>query len=280
MALAKVALILLRAPLVAFAWATLCELVLAGAFLLIAYSLKGQSIWQWKCSVSVMRVLLKDSWPLIPAGISVMIAMRVDQVMIGQMLNDKDVGLYSAAVKLSELWYFIPTAIAASTYPSLVDAKNRSEELYYGRLQRLYNVLVTLAIVVAVVMTFLSGPIVRLLYGPAYAGSGGALRILIWSGIPVCFGCGWSNWMILENRMKALFTFQAIGAAVNLLLNLLLIPRFGITGSAVATLISYWLWITILSAIVKSQHRTLAMFGRAVISFTAFLRMRPRESSS
>ena len=165
-----------------------------------------------------------------------MIAMRVDQVIIGQMLNDKEVGLYSAAVKLSELWYFIPIAIAASTYPALVEAKHRSEELYYGRLQKLYNFLVTLAIAVAIVMTFLSGPVVRLLYGPAYAASGGALRILIWSGLPVCFGCAWSNWMILENRMKTLFVFQAIGAVVNLMLNFLLIPRLGITGSALAHL--------------------------------------------
>jgi PST family polysaccharide transporter len=280
MALAKVVLILIRAPLVAFAWAGLCELALAGAFLLIAYNLKDQSIWRWKCDLSVMRALLKDSWPLIPAGISVMIAMRVDQVMIGQMLNDREVGLYSVAVKVSELWYFIPIAIAASTYPALVEAKNRSEELYYGRLQKLYNLLVTLAIAVAVVMSFLSGPLVRLLYGQAYAASDGALRILIWSGVPVCFGCAWSNWMILENRMKTLFLFQMIGAVVNLTLNLLLIPRFGIRGSALATLISYWVWITILSAIVKSQHRTLAMFGRAVISFTSFLRIRPTASGS
>jgi len=280
MALAKVVLILIRAPLVAFAWAGLCELALAAVFLLIAYSLKDQSVWDWTCDLSVMLALLKNSWPLIPAGISVMIAMRVDQVIIGQMLSDRDVGLYSAAVKLSELWYFIPIAIAASTYPSLVEAKHKSEELYYGRLQKLYNFLVTLAIVVAVAMTFLSGPIVRLLYGPAYMASGGALRILIWSGIPVCFGCAWSNWMILENRMKTLFAFQAIGAVVNLALNILLIPRFGITGSALATLISYWVWITVLSAIVTSQHRTLAMFGKAVISFTAFLRMRPTASGS
>ena len=277
-ALAKVVLILIRAPLVAFAWAALCELALAAAFLLIAYTLKDQSVLKWKCDISVMLGLLKNSWPLIPAGISVMIAMRVDQVIIGQMLNDRDVGLYSAAVRLSELWYFIPVAIAASTYPSLVDAKNRSEEIYYARLQKLYNFLVTLAIAVAAGMTFLSGPIVRLLYGPAYAGSGGPLRILIWSGIPVCFGCAWSNWMILENRMKTMFVFQLIGAAVNLGLNFLLIPRLGITGSALATLISYWVWITILSAIVKSQHRTLAMFGKAIISFTGFLRTGPTES--
>jgi len=96
--------------------------------------------------------------------------------------------------------------------------------------------LVTLGIVVALAMTFLSGPIVHLMYGPAYATSAGALRILIWSGIPVCFGVAWANWMILEGRAKMLFYFQLSGAIVNIILNLILIPRLGIAGSALATL--------------------------------------------
>ena len=139
MAIAKVVLIMIGAQLVAFAWAGFLELVLAAAFILIAYGLNHQSIWKWKCNLHGMCTLLSHSWPLVLTGISVMISMRVDQVLIGQMLNDRQVGLYSGAVKLGELWYFIPVSIAASTYPSLVDAKNRSEELYYGRLQKLYD---------------------------------------------------------------------------------------------------------------------------------------------
>ena len=110
-------------------------------------------------------------------GISVMISMRVDQVLIGQMLNDRHVGLYSGLSSSASFGTSYPLNCRL-TYPSLVDAKNRSEELYYGRLQKLYDVLVTLALVVAVVMTFLSGPIVHLLYGAAYARSSEPLRIL------------------------------------------------------------------------------------------------------
>ena len=272
MALAKVVLILIRAPVVAFAWASFFELVLAAVFILIAYTLRHQSISKWKSSFHEMRNLLKDSWPLVFNGVAVMISMRLDQVLIGQMLNDKEVGLYSAGVRLSELWYFIPVSIAASTYPALVESKKRDESLYYRRLQQVYDMLVTLGIVVAIAMTFLAGPIVHLMYGPAYAASAGILRILIWAGIPVCFGVAWSNWTILEGRAKTLFFLQATGAIVNIILNIVLIPRFGILGSAFATLTSYWLVITILAALVKPQRKGLVMLGKAMISFPTLFR--------
>jgi polysaccharide transporter, PST family len=271
MALAKVVLILIGAPLVAFAWAGFLEVVLAAAFILIAYHLNHLKISKWTYSIQDMRALLLESWPLILSGISIMISNRVDQVLIGQLLDDKEVGLYSAAVRVSEVWYFVPLALAASTYPALVESKKHGEELYQRRLQHLYDTLVTLGILVAVVMSFLSRPIIYLLYGPAFASSSSVLSILIWYGIAVSFSCPWCNWMILENRAKILFYFQLTGAIVNLLLNLILIPRLGIVGSALATLLSGWFVITVLAALVRPERVGLVMFGRALISFPSLL---------
>jgi polysaccharide transporter, PST family len=272
MAIAKVILVLLKASLIAFAVTGAAEGLLTVIFLCIAYRLHRQNMFEWRVSANVMAELFKESWPLLLSGISVTIAMRVDQVMIGQYLNDREVGLYSAAVKFSEIWYFIPVTIASSTYPALIESKKRDEALYYRRLQQLYDTLVTLGIVVALAMTILSGPIVHLFYGRAYEGSSGVLRILIWSGIPVCFGSAWSNWMLLENRAKLMFYLQLTGAIANILLNIILIPRLGIVGSALATLISYWIGITIVAAILKPLRRGLVMLGKAMISFPTLLR--------
>ena len=140
--------------------------------------------------------------------------------------------------------------------------------------------LVSLGIVVAIVTTFLAGPLVRLMYGPAYAASSAPLRILIWSGVAVSFGCAWSNWMILEGRAKMLFYFQLTGAIVNILLNLILIPRLGIIGSALATLISYWIVITIVAAVVATQRRGLVMLGKSIISFPTLIRAVTMKNSS
>ena len=267
MALLKVVLILSKAPLLAFAWAALGEVALGCLLLLVMYRARRLTVGNWRFSTNLMRRILADSWPLVLSGISIMIAMRVDQVLIGQMLNDKQVGIYSAATRVSEIWYFIPVGIAGSAFPLLVAGKKQDEKLYYTRLQKLYNVLTMLSVSIALLMTFLSGPVVHLLYGSTYAASSGVLSILIWSGVPMSIGCAWSNWMLLENRTKMMFTFQVIGAMINLIMNLILIPRFGILGSAYATLISYWSWVVVLCPMVKSQHKALAMIVRSLFPF-------------
>ena len=129
-------------------------------------------------------------------------------------------------------------------------------------------------------MTFLSGPAMELLYGKAYVGSSPVLNILIWSGIPVAFGCAWSNWMVLENRTRTMFLMQVIAAITNFVLNILLIPKYGILGSAYATLISYWAPVILVCAAVKSQHRTLLMLGKSLIPFSGYIETKVKTYKS
>ena len=264
MAMVKVGLLLAGASLISFAWAGLGEFALAGGFLLISYRTRGLRSSRWKPEMAIIRSLLKDSWPLILSGISIMISVRIDQVLIGEILNDKQVGLYSAAVRISEVWYFIPFAISASVLPLLVESKKKSDAIYYARLQSYSNILALVGIGFSLFITVTAGPLIRVLYGPTYAGSAEVLRILIWSGVPMSIGGVWSNWMLLENRTKMMFYFQLFGAALNLALNLVLIPRLGIVGSAYATLVSYGAWIVVLCPLMKSQRRILMMMLKSL----------------
>lgn len=185
------------------------------------------------------KQLLKDSWPLIFSGFVVMIYMRIDQVMIKEMLGDKEVGVYSVAVRLSEVWYFVPMVITSSLFPSVINAKKVSEELYYARLQRLYSFLVWIAIAVAIPTTFLSDWIVAFLYGEAYQGAGEVLKIHVWASVFVFLGVASSAWLTSENLKHIAFYRTLSGAMINVALNFALIPIFGIVGAAVATVISY-----------------------------------------
>ncbi|OAD19255.1 polysaccharide biosynthesis protein [Candidatus Thiomargarita nelsonii] len=135
--------------------------------------------WRW----SVASALLRDSWPLILSGMVVSIYMKIDQVMIKEMLGTKEVGLYAAAVKLSEAWYFLPVLITNSLFPAIIKAKKVSQEFYYNRLQKLYDLMVWMAIAIALPMTFLSDWIVNLLYGGEYNEAGNILRVHIWAGV-------------------------------------------------------------------------------------------------
>lgn len=234
----KIGLIQLGAPLIAFAIVMVTEYALAGIGLIVAYRLQGNFIKAWQVNFRYAKTLLTDSWPLILSGIVIMIYMRIDQVMLGQMVGEKSVGIYSAAVKISELWYFVPNAIVNSVFPSIVQAKEISSEVYYKRIQKLLNIVAVLAYSVAIPVTFLATWIVTLLYGEYYAEAGPILNVHIWAGLFVSLGVARSSWIITEGLMKFSAATAAIGAVINIVLNYLLIGRYGGLGAAIATVVA------------------------------------------
>jgi len=234
----KVMLILSNAPLMAFAWATMAEALLVAMLMLVMLGLRGPGLQQLRAKLVRAKRLLTDSWPLLFSGIAIVIYMRIDQIMLGQIVGDEAVGIYSAALRISEVWYFIPAVIVASVFPAILEAKKRSESQYYQRLQHLYDLMVLLSVGVALPMTVLSTPIVTLLYGEAFAESGQVLAIHIWAAVFVFLGVASNNWFLVEGRQILSFQRTVLGAVVNVALNFLLIPAYGPVGAAVATVIS------------------------------------------
>lgn len=263
MTLVKVVLLISSAPLIAFAWVGLFEVVLTAFFLLLAYQVNHHHIREWSYSVSAAQELVKHSWPLIFTSLAVMIYMRIDQLMLGQMLDHKSVGIYSAALRLSEVWYFIPVAVVASVYPSIIKAKQQSESLYLARLQKLYKLMVILALTVAIPMTFLSGWLVTFLYGNQYIESGKVLAIHIWGSIFVFFGYAWNSWMLTEGYQKTILKLNILSLLSNVILNFILIPKYGVIGAAFATAISYSLGHTFFAMLFKNQKLAVVMLLRS-----------------
>lgn len=237
-ALVKVGLILWQAPLIAFIWAMLIEVIVVTFLMLIVMNMRGPSLERLRVSAERAISLLKDSWPLILSSIAIMIYMKIDQIMLGQMIGDEAVGIYSAATRISEVWYFIPMIIVASVFPSILEAKKRSETLYHDRLQKLYDLMVLISITVALPMTFLATPIIRLLFGEMYIQGGVVLAIHIWASIFVFLGVASGKWFLAENRQKLVLQRTAFGAVMNIVLNILLIPEFGVVGAAIALVFS------------------------------------------
>lgn len=236
--LLKVGLILIKAPLLAFAWVTLAEMVMIAIGLVIAYQIKGNSFWLWRWSSTVAKTLLKESLPLIFSGFAIMIFMKIDQIMIGQMIGDQAVGVYSAAVRISELWYFIPAAIVSSVAPSIYAAKDNSEGSYYKRIRQLFQILNCIALVIALPMTFLSDKIIAVMFGSSYAEAGTILAVHIWTSIFVFMGFASSPWFIAEGLNHISLGKTVFGAILNIILNYLLIPPYAGLGAAIATIIS------------------------------------------
>lgn len=235
----KFILILVKAPLVAFVLAYTFEFVFNSIGYFIAYHKQKLKIVDWKFDKTLALKMLKDSWPLILSGVFVSVYAKIDQVLIKKMLDSESVGFYAAAVRLSEAWYFLPIAISNALFPAIVNAKHIGKELYYSRLQKLYDILTWIAISIAVPVSLFSNQIISLLYGAKYLPSASILTIYIWAGVAVFLGVASSQFLITENLTKISFYRTSIGMVLNVLLNIILIPEYGIIGSAFATLISY-----------------------------------------
>ena len=266
----KMGFILLGTSLLAFAWITVVESLIAAIVLFAMYEWAGGAIRAWQFSVVRAKTLLKHSWPLILSGLAVMVYMRIDQIMLGQMLNDKAVGIYSAAVRISEAWYFIPMAIAGSVFPALLDAKKTSEALYLEKFQTLYDTLVVIALVVAIPVTFLASQIVVTLFGQEYREAGTILSIHIWTALFVFLGVASGKWFLAENRQVLALHRVFWGMGINVGLNVLWIPQYGGGGAAVATLVSQAVAALLIDVVHKETRLMFWMKLRACLLTRVF----------
>jgi len=267
----KIALILYKAPLIAFVWASAFEsLILALGYIYFYIKVSplhnqqpttnNHPLFHLTFNKKIAISLLKDSWPLILSGIAIMIYMRIDQVMLQEMIGSEAVGQYSAAVRISEAWYFIPMVISSSLFPAIVNAKKQSEELYYARLQRLYDLMVWISLAIALPMTFLSDWVVNLLYGSAYSQAGSVLMIHIWAGVFSFFGTVRGKWLLVENLQAIGFHYIVFGSILNIVLNFYFIKLFGINGAAIATIVTLISIVLIFPLFYKNVRKSVLMF--------------------
>jgi O-antigen/teichoic acid export membrane protein len=233
----KIILIINNAELWSFALMVVVDsFVLASGLIFFYLKEDRNNFSSWKFEWKTAIALLKNSAPLILTGIVVSLYMKIDQVFIKFMLGDAAVGHYSVAVTLSEAWYFIPMAICNSLYPSILNSKKQGEVIYFNRLQKLYAFMIWLAVLIALPMTFLSSWIINILYGEKYYEAGTVLMVNIWSAVFVFLGVAFSYYLTAENLVYKSLYRTAAGAFINILLNFLLIPLYGIVGAAMATL--------------------------------------------
>lgn len=235
----KVALIVMDAPLIAFAYAGVVEYGLASLGLIMAYRQNSQSMLKWRATWNCTKELLNDSWPLILSGLSIMIYMRVDQIMLAEMVGERELGIYSVAVRLGEMWYFVPLAIVSSTFPAIIRAKEVSHTLFSTYLQRLYDLMAIIGYAVAIATTILSTQIVKL-FGSEYSGAAPVLTLYIWIGVFVNLGIARGSFLNTMNYKWLNFLTSFTGAWINVVLNLILIPKYGAYGATLASLVAYW----------------------------------------
>jgi PST family polysaccharide transporter len=238
MAALRVVLIHMRAPVWTFAVAYTSELALGAIGLVVAYTMTGGSIRRWLPQWPMAVDLLKQGWPLMLSGMAIMIYMRIDTVMLKLMQGDAAAGLYAAATRISEVWYFIPSAIVISVSPAIMRSRG-DPVLYYQRLRHLFSIMIVTSLTIGSFIALASHWIVLRLYSHSYSGAAPVLAVHIWASVFVFLGVAQGPWDISENLLNLALYRTTAGAIANILLNLYLIPHYSAMGAAAATVISY-----------------------------------------
>ena len=168
-----------------------------------------------------------------------MIYSEIDQIMLKSMIDAYAVGIYDSAVRVVEAWYFIPSIIVASFFPAIINAKTSSRETYINRMRKLYIFMFVSALTLALISTVFASLIMHILYGNAFFSGIPILQVYTWSLIGTFIGNLLMNHLIAENQTKISFMINFIPMTLNIILNIIFIPKFGVIGPAYATLIAY-----------------------------------------
>ena len=263
----KIILILNNAPLIAFALAAFAEIILGAFGLLITYRITKNDILAWKFNFNKAKELIVESWPLLLSSVAVLIYMRIDQVMLGQIIGDSSVGLYSAALKLSEVWYAIPVAIMNSATPIITKSYLHDLNQYRNRLQKLFNLMTLIGLALAIPVTFLAPLIIKIIYGNQYIASASILSIHIWTSIFVGWGLLKDMILVTQHLTKIILITATVGAASNVLINYILIPIYLGVGAAWATLISQMLSASIVLIFFSNTREFTLMQIKSLFNF-------------
>jgi len=233
----KLYLLVTSKSIIWFAFSNSLTTIIVAIVLLTFY--KKNSTHVLKCDIRAGAYILKDSYHYILSGLMVAMYGQMDKIMIGSMLSDTSVGLYSIGTAICGMWTFVPIAVINSFRPTIIALHQAGKiDLYNEKLRQLYSFIIWLCIGVSIFICILSPQIIWILYGDAYMGATATLRITIWMETFSMVGTARGIWILAENKNKYVKYYIAIGAIVNLVLNFLMIPIFGIEGAAAATLIT------------------------------------------
>jgi O-antigen/teichoic acid export membrane protein len=235
---ARLYLLYLNCPIWVFAlMATVDTVILSTALSLMYKSFPVERRWAFKQDQAI--AFLKEGWPFMLSGVAVLVYARIDQIMIKNMIDDYNLGIYSVAVLISGFFAVIPVSVCTAAAPYVANLKKDSHDRYMRAISLLALALVIFAVGISVFIYMTAGPIINLLYGEQYAAASGVLRIHIFSTIPLFLGVAQNLWIVNERKGTIILYKTVAGATVSVVLNLILIPRYGINAAAYVTIITF-----------------------------------------
>lgn len=255
-----------------FAVSNALDVMLISIGLYVIYRrLGGQKL---RFSMETARRMFARSKYYIVSSLMVTVFAQTDKIMLTLMINETATGYYSAAVACAGMTSFVFSAIIDSMRPSIFESKKTSQEQFEKSMVVLYGMIIYLSLAQSIGMTLLAKPIIRILYGAEYATAANALRIVVWYTTFSYMGAVRNIWILANEKQKYLWIINLSGALMNVALNAVLIPVWGIQGAAVASLVTQFFTNFVLGFVMKpirgNNKIVLAAFN--VKSYTYLLK--------
>ncbi len=245
-----------------FALSHAVEYSVIGIALLVIYHRSGGQ--KFKFSFDRAKRMLKKSKHYILASLMVVVIQNTDHIMLKNMISDAENGLYSAAITCTTIPQFVYIAIVDSFRPLLLSNKKEDQNLFEKNMMRLYSITLYMAFVQLIFYIALAPIMIKLLYGNDYLGSIPVLRILIFYFSFSLVGLIRNVWILAEEKQKYLWVINMSGAVANIIMNAFMIPLWGASGAAMASLITQFFANVVLGFIIPELRKNNYLMLRAL----------------
>ncbi|MFT6165739.1 MAG: PST family polysaccharide transporter [Vicingaceae bacterium] len=247
-----------EAPLIWFIASSTIDFAMGAVGLYISFRGSALKLKLSKVDFKLARDLLKDSVVFSISAFVIIIYYKIDQVMITEILGERENGIYSVSIRIYELFIFIPAVLISSFLPVITEKFKSDEIEFRASMKQLYSILTYLAIAFSICVWFTAPLVMDLLYGEAYQGSGEVLQLIGLGFYSVLLGMGTGNYLIITNRKRFVLIKSLIGLSLNVVINLWLIPILGLNGAVLASIISNFV-STFLILVLKDNHNHLSL---------------------
>lgn len=236
----------------------------------------GPSALRWPDGRNV-RDMAWMAAPMLASAFTIAIYSRIDVLMLGHMLGTQAAGLYTAGSLLSEGFYFLPSALMAAAAPRLAHLFNEDRAAFAHGLSSILRALSATGLVIAIAITCAAPFLVSLLFGNDYRVATGVLQIHIWSTWVVFISAASDAWYINYDLRRLYLIKTTLSAALNIVLNLIMIPRWQVEGAAWATLVAYTTSAIVTGLLWPQTRPLLHMQLRAILGLRS--RLTSREAT-
>lgn len=234
----KVLLLCMNASLVWFIASLVFDSFLLSSGYLYSYNTKIDKVIKCRFDKQIANELVKQSFPLLLSGAAIVVYCRIDQLMIGELLDKSQLGVYSVAIQFTNVLIFVPTIIAQTVSPILVQVKETDEAKYKTLASQFISITVWVCIIIAIIISVLAYPLVHFTFGDTYIYASPILSVMAFKVVGDALSQTSGQIMIVEGIQKYASIRNLIGCVVCVVLNLILIEKYGILGTAVVALLT------------------------------------------